>query len=130
MFPAIAAVKVLVELLRIILSPNVFPLSLLALNAGSFIRSLSFTSHYDMYTVFPSASIDGSIESNLVELLRLIFGLNVLPSSVDALNIISKFPLVLLLDHVDIISRCRYWCHNTTTIINSFNSATIDMSKL
>jgi hypothetical protein len=87
-------------LASVTIGPNVAPSSLDALNTGSLVRSLSFISHHDTYTFLPSAPIDGSTESTLVELLRLILGPNEFPPSVDALNIISKFSVVLLLDQV------------------------------
>src|SRR5919198_7364 len=80
----------------IIFSPNVLPLSLLTLIIGSLLVALR--SHQVTYTLLPDAAICGSTERE-VSLLRFILGPNVLPLSVEALNIISQFP-VLLLDHV------------------------------
>src|SRR5919202_3402883 len=83
---------------NIIFSPNVFPLSVLTLITGSFDVEFAL-SHHVTYTLFPAAAICGLSESMPVELLKFILGPNVLPPSVEALNIISKSAVVLLLGH-------------------------------
>jgi hypothetical protein len=81
----------------IILSPNVLPLSLLTRITGSLLVALR--SHQLTYTLLSDADISGLSESMPVELLRFVLAPNVLPLSVEALNIISKSALVLLLGH-------------------------------
>jgi hypothetical protein len=46
-------------------------------------------------TLSPDVSMFASTDSELVELLRLIFSPNVFPVSVEALNITSLFPVLL-----------------------------------
>ena len=48
-------------------------------------------SHHVTYTLFPAADISASIESTLGVLLRFVLLPNVLPLSVEALNITSPF---------------------------------------
>src|SRR5215213_3886476 len=79
------------------IGPNVAPLSVLTLATG--VSLVSFLSHQDTYTLFPDAAISASSESAAVVLLRFILSPKVAPLSVDALNITSSFP-VLLLHHV------------------------------
>src|SRR5829696_39115 len=79
------------------IGPNVAPLSLLTLATG--VSLVSFLSHHVTYTLFPDAAISASSESASVVLLRFILSPKVTPLSVDALNITSIFP-VLLLHHV------------------------------
>ena len=81
---------------RMIVSPNVLPLSLLTLITGSLIVALR--SHQLTYTLLAAAAICTSCDCELEELLKLILSTNVLPPSVDALNITSSFPV--LLDHL------------------------------
>src|SRR5215217_7415622 len=78
-----------------IISPNVLPLSLLTLSTGSLL--VAFLSHQLTYTLLSEAAICASCDSELAELLKFILSPNVFPPSVEALNIISSFPV--LLDH-------------------------------
>ncbi len=79
----------------IIFSPNDLPLSLLTLSTGSLLVALR--SHHVTYTLLPDAAISASCELDFGVLLKFILLPNVLPPSVDALNITSSFPV--LLDH-------------------------------
>jgi hypothetical protein len=74
------------------IGPNVFPLSELILRTGSLL--VAFLSHQVTNTLLPDAAMFASTESALGELLKLILSLNVVPLSVDALNITSPFLLV------------------------------------
>jgi hypothetical protein len=79
------------------IGPNVAPLSVLVLRSGSLL--VAFLSHHVTITLLslsPNVSICASCESALVELLRLILSPKVLPPSVDALNITSSFPVLLV----------------------------------
>src|SRR5919206_3658670 len=89
---------------NVISCPNVLPLSLLTLITGSFI--VWFRSHHVTYTLLPAAAISASCESDLGVLLKFILLSNVLPPSVEALNITSSLPV--LLDH-----------HETYTFLSS-----------
>src|SRR5215212_12134866 len=94
-FPYLPSEPDVVLLDNCIISPNVLPLSLLTLSTGSLLVALR--SHQLTYTLLSDAAICASCDSLLLELLRLILSPNVLPPSVEALNITSSFPV--LLDH-------------------------------
>src|ERR687897_1261791 len=79
------------------IGPNVAPLSLLTLITG--VLAVSFVSHHVITMFPPSASIMASTELVPVVLLRLVLLPNVVPPSIDALNMTSSFPFAVLLVH-------------------------------
>jgi hypothetical protein len=60
-----------------------------------FINCCIALSHQVTYTLFKAAAICTSCDCELEVLLKLILSTNVLPPSVDALNITLSFPVLL-----------------------------------
>src|SRR5918995_3528290 len=90
------------------IGPNVAPLSLLILSTDSLVlfAGLVLVSHQLTYTLSSCATISAFCESASVELLRFILSSNVSLVSLEALNITSQFPDLLV--HHTIID-----CHLT-----------------
>ena len=74
------------------------PLSLLILSTDSLVlfAGLVLVSHQLTYTLSSCATISAFCESASVELLRFILSSNVSPVSLEALNITSQFPDLLV----------------------------------